>query len=75
MKCLRSLVLLTVYLSFLAAAGSLNVAHLHRQGVDMIIVPVSDKIGYASQRDRSDFLYALQLCASSAGLAGEVVPV
>jgi hypothetical protein len=55
--------------------ASYDVAHLHEQGQDMVIVPLESSFGHKSQTDQQRVIASLQLCARSAGLAGKVVPV
>lgn len=52
-----------------------EVAHIREQGVDLIIAPLESSFGRQSDADQEEFIEALQMCASSAGLAGTVVPV
>jgi hypothetical protein len=52
-----------------------QVAHIHEQGVDLIIIPVNDNFRYKSNLEQNQVRSALQLCAASAGLRGTVVPV
>lgn len=52
-----------------------KVAHLREQGQDMIIVPLEQAFGRMSENEQSDIIDELQICARSAGLAGQVVPV
>lgn len=52
-----------------------DVAAYREQGVDLIVIPVQSTFGNLSQADENLALAALQLCASSAGLTGSVVPV
>jgi hypothetical protein len=52
-----------------------KIAHLREQGQDMIIVPLESSFGNMSDSDQQEILSSLQKCASSAGLAGTVVPV
>jgi len=52
-----------------------DIAHLHEQGQDMIIVPLDRNFQSKSADDRDDVITALQVCARRAGLAGTVVPV
>jgi hypothetical protein len=52
-----------------------KVAHLHEQGVDMIIVPLSSSFGNRSNAEQSEIIAGLEMCASSAGLSGTVIPV
>ena len=58
-----------------AQANDFDIAHVRQQGVDMIIIPLNQEFGYKSQADQSRAAYALQLCASSARLAGDVALV
>lgn len=51
------------------------VAHLHEQGADMIIVPLDDDFDLKLEEEKHQTKEALQMCASSAGLRGTVVPV
>ncbi len=52
-----------------------QVAHLCEQGQDIIIVLVNRSFGHMSQVEQNETCNSLQACASSAGLAGNVVPV
>jgi hypothetical protein len=52
-----------------------KVAHIKEQGQDMIIVPVDSSFGNKSQEEQNEITFMLQKCATSAGLAGTVVPV
>jgi len=52
-----------------------RVAHIHEQGVDLIIIPLDTSFGFKPKADQSRIVRALQACASDAGLAGTVVPV
>lgn len=52
-----------------------DVAHIHEQGVDLIIIPVDSSFGRRSASDQAAITATLQRCASAAGLAGTVVPV
>ena len=52
-----------------------QVAHINVQGVNLIIVFVSPDIGRRPPLEQQQVVNALQACASSAGLAGNVVPV
>ena len=52
-----------------------KIAHIREQGVDLIIVPLYSSFGYKSRNEQDEFIGALQVCATSAGLAGTVVPV
>ncbi len=55
--------------------ASFEIAHIREQGVDLIIVPLDSAFGSKSKRDQNEIINSLQDCASSAGLAGTVVPV
>ena len=52
-----------------------KVAHIREQGIDLIIAPLESSFGRKSSADQNEFIEALQMCASAAGLAGTVVPV
>ncbi len=52
---------------------SFDVAHVREQGVDLIIVPLERSFGHKSTEDQNQISAELQ--ATSAGLAGTVVPV
>lgn len=51
---------------------SFKIAHLHEQGQDMIIVPVSPSIGRSPQHEQHALTETLQEAATSAGLRGTV---
>lgn len=52
-----------------------RVAHLHEQGVDMIVVPLDDDFDLKLDTEKRKTADALQMYATSAGLRGTVVPV
>lgn len=52
-----------------------KIAHIREQGVNLIIIPLESAFGMRSLADQRGVIAALQSCASSAGLAGTVVPV
>jgi hypothetical protein len=52
-----------------------KVAHIREQGVNLIIVPLDNSFGRKSNSDQQGILSNLQANATSAGLAGKVVPV
>ncbi|SIQ30645.1 hypothetical protein [Halanaerobium kushneri] len=52
-----------------------KVAHIKEQGVDLIIIPLSDSFRFKSNKDKNQITNELQMRASNAGLAGTVVPV
>ena len=52
-----------------------KIAHIREQGVDLIIVPLDSSFNSKSTQTQSEFIDSLQGYASSAGLAGTVVPV
>ena len=68
MKRILFFTLLALPLS--AQSANFDVAHLREQGQDMIIFPMDSSIDYKSDRSKQEIMYALQLCASSARLAG-----
>lgn len=51
------------------------VAHIKKDGVDLIIIPLADSFRFKNKNDQSTIIDELQVRASSAGLAGTVVPV
>lgn len=55
--------------------ASYDVAHIRQSGVNLSIVPLTSSFGSKSSSDQRKAISQLQLCASSAGLAGTVVPV
>lgn len=55
--------------------ANFKVAHIREQGVDLIIAPLEPSFGRKSDADQQEIISLLQICASSAGLAGTVVPV
>lgn len=58
-----------------ASIPQFDVAHLHEQGQDLIIIPLDSAFGYKNGTEQSAIRVQLQSCASAAGLAGTVVPV
>lgn len=52
-----------------------DVAHIREQGVDLVIVPLSREFGWKPRDEQGEVVLSLQARASSAGLAGRVVPV
>ena len=52
-----------------------QLAHIREQGVDIMIVPLSDDFEVKSDSDRAAIIDELQVRARAAGLAGTVVPV
>jgi len=52
-----------------------KVAHIHEQGVDMIVIPLERQFGLKSQSDQNETCAELQAKANSAGLKGNVVLV
>jgi hypothetical protein len=54
---------------------SFQAAHVHEQGVDLIIVPVGSSFGHKSESEQVENIDAMQLAATSSGLAGTVVPI
>jgi hypothetical protein len=55
--------------------GLYKIAHIRKQGIDLIIVPLDSSFGNKSEADQHEIISGLQACASSAGLAGAVVPI
>jgi hypothetical protein len=54
---------------------SFEVAHIREQGIDLIIIPLKNDFGQKGHSTQEEIVEELQLHASSAGLAGTVVPV
>lgn len=52
-----------------------KVAHINTQGVNLIIAPLESSFDDKPNAVQQEFIEALQACATSAGLAGTVVPV
>lgn len=52
-----------------------DVAHLHEQGQNMILVPLDDSFDHKSSAEQNGFLAELQMRARQAGLAGRAVAV
>jgi hypothetical protein len=52
-----------------------QVAHLKVQNVDVVVVFVNSSVGQRSFQDQQQLVATLQVCASAAGLAGNVVLV
>jgi hypothetical protein len=52
-----------------------DVAHIRRDGQDMIIVPLSHDFGLKSSSEQREVVAWLQAAARGARLAGTVVPV
>lgn len=52
-----------------------KIAHVKEQGQQMIIIPLDSSFHHKTSDEQSGIKNALQSCASSAGLAGTVVPV
>ena len=52
-----------------------DVTHIREQGVDLILVPLNRSFDSKSSQEKSAIIDGLQASASSAGLAGTVVPV
>ena len=52
-----------------------KIAHLREQGQDMIIIPLDKNFEYKTNNEQSEIVDSLQSYATSAGLAGTIVPV
>lgn len=52
-----------------------KVAYIKEQGIDLIIIPLESNFGNKTQDGQHSAIAELQARASSAGLAGKVVPV
>lgn len=54
---------------------TVKIAHLREQGQDLIIVPLDNRFGSASERDQRAMINEIQIAATGAGLAGTVAVV
>ena len=52
-----------------------EVAHINEQGVNVVVVFVDAAIAHKSSTEQNEIAATLQLCARSAGLAGNVAMV
>lgn len=52
-----------------------KIAHIREQGINLIIIPLESDFENKSNDAQQEIIDSLQLAASSAGLAGTVVPV
>jgi len=52
-----------------------QVAHLRKQGQDIIIVVVDRSFGHKTKAEQNEICAGIQSCAAAADLAGTVVPV
>jgi hypothetical protein len=52
-----------------------KVAHLHKQGQDMVIIPLDSNFGQKSEQQQHEIIADLQAHSQAAGLKGTVVPV
>ena len=55
--------------------ATFDVAHIQEQGVDLIIVLLDPSFGLKAPIEQQRVAAALQVCATTAGLLGVVVPV
>ena len=55
--------------------ATLDIAHIHEQGQDMIIAPLDSSFEYKSSQQQHAAVGQLQAAATSAGLRGKVVVV
>jgi len=55
--------------------GEFKVAYFKEQGVTLVVIPLDSSFEHKSKEDQSRTVSSLQVCATSAGLAGTVVPV
>ncbi len=53
----------------------LRVAHIHEQGVDLIIVPLDKSFAQQTPAQQQQGMESLRMSATLAGLQGDVVPV
>lgn len=52
-----------------------KIAHIRRQGNDLIIAPLESSFGNQPSTSQSNFIQSLEMYAHRAGLSGSVVPV
>lgn len=52
-----------------------EVAHINEQGVNIVVVFVDSSMAHKSSEEQNQIAAALQLCAQSAGLAGNIAMV
>jgi len=52
-----------------------EIAHIRERGIDLIIIPLADSFRFKNQSEQHNIINELQTRASSADLAGTVVPV
>lgn len=52
-----------------------KIAHIHEQGQDLIIIPLSNQFEQTAEEEKARLAVYLQGCSSSAGLRGHVVLV
>ena len=52
-----------------------QVAHFKQQGIPLVVVFLDSSFDQKSEEEQIEVQSALQICASSAGLEGTVVPV
>jgi hypothetical protein len=52
-----------------------EIAYIHEQGVDLIIVLVDSSFGYKARTEQDKIVERLHACATLAGLAGTVITV
>jgi hypothetical protein len=66
-------VALTTLGNYAFSAQSFDIAHIREQGQDMILIPLNSSFGARSNKDQREIVAALDACATSAKLGGEVV--
>ena len=52
-----------------------QLAHIREQGIDLIIVPLNHDFEWKTDDERDAIIAELQMRTTSAGLAGQVVPI
>lgn len=52
-----------------------KVAYFKEQGVTLVVIPLDSSFEHKSREEQSRVSASLQVCATSAGLAGTVIPV
>jgi hypothetical protein len=52
-----------------------DVAYFKEQGVVLVVIFLDSSFEYKTNEEQAQIVIALQVCATSAGLAGTVIPV
>lgn len=68
-----TLLLFILLLPGVSFANQFDIAHIREQGQDIIIIPLDSSFNNKTLTQKNQIIFALQMCASSAGLEGRVV--